>query len=102
LVAASLENDDDLYSELERLSASFGIGLIILDLDDIDSSQVVFPAKAKIDLDWELMNKLCEQNDDFESFIDDVRKDFEVRTIHKSEYDKILDDVEDYISAMLK
>ncbi|GAB6283704.1 MAG: hypothetical protein STSR0008_24970 [Ignavibacterium sp.] len=51
---------------MERLKTSFGVGIIQLDLDDIDSSKVLFAAKVKPNLDWETMNKLCEQNSDFE------------------------------------
>jgi hypothetical protein len=47
LVACSFQQQDDLLSELERLSASFGIGIITFDLDDIDSSKVLFPARTK-------------------------------------------------------
>lgn len=101
LVAAEIKEDDDLYSELERLSGSFGIGIIRLDIEDIDSSRVVFPAKQKTTLDWELMNKLCEQNPDFERFIDDITKDFKVKTIHKNQYDKILEDPTEYIEKLM-
>ena len=75
LVTCAVQQQDDLLSELERLSASFGIGIIVLDLDDIDSSAVLYPAKSKDYLDWETMNKLCEQNIDFETFIDDIQRD---------------------------
>ena len=67
LVCAEVIQDDDLLAELERLTASFGIGIIQLDLKDIDSSIVLFPARIKTNLDWETMNKLCEQNTDFEN-----------------------------------
>jgi len=100
LVAYSVQQQDDLLSELERLAASFGIGIIILDLDDIDSSHVLFPAKQKDYLDWELMNKLCEQNADFESFISDVLRDFAGRKIHPSEYEPIINDPEAYIQKI--
>ena len=102
LVASSIEQRDDLLSELERLSSSFGIGLIMLDLEDIDSSSVLYPARERENLDWELMNKLCEQNRDFESFIDNVRKDYEVNTIHPSEYDSIITNLESYIAKMIQ
>ena len=100
LVTSFVQQQDDLLSELERLSASFGIGIIILDLEDIDSSRVLFPARLKDDLDWETMNKLCEQNTDFESFIDNVQHDYAGKKIHASEYDKILSDVEEYIKKI--
>lgn len=100
LVTCAIQQDDDLLSELERLSASFGIGVIVLDLDDIDSSSVVFPARPKDYLDWETMNKLCEQNRDFETFVDDVQRDYAGKKIHPSEYESIINDPENYITKM--
>jgi uncharacterized protein len=100
LVACSVQQQDDLLSELERLSASFGIGLIVLDLSDIDSSTVLFPAHRKDYLDWETMNKLCDQNDDFATFIGDVQRDYTGKKIHASEYDSIISDPDDYIKKM--
>ena len=100
LVGAKIEQRDDLLAELERLSNAFGIGIVSLDLDDIDSSEILFPAQERSTLDWELMNKLCSQNIDFLSFIDNVRIDFESNKIHASEYDKILTEPEIYIEKM--
>lgn len=96
LVTANLEQRDDLLSELERLSIAFGIGLIRLVLEDIDSSEVILHAKEKEALDWEMMNKLSSQNRDFEKFLDDIRKDYEVSTIHESEYDKVIEEATAY------
>lgn len=100
LVAAQLKGDDDLYSELERLSTAFGIGIIVLDLEDLDASRVLFAARRRDTLDWELMNKLCEQNPDFESFLDDVTKDYRVSTIHREQYDPIETDVDKLLNGL--
>lgn len=102
LVAALIKQDDDLLSELERLSMAFGIGIIQLDLNDIDSSVVLFPAKLREKLDWETMNKLTEQNKDFNKFIQDVKIDLESKRIHKSEYDKIIEDPEKFIKKITR
>lgn len=101
LVTSYLEKNEGLRSELERLTTSFGIGLILLNLDDFDSSKVVFQANERDNLDWELMNKLCDQNSDFNQFIDSVQKDYQVNKIHKSEYDKIITDTDNYIKIIL-
>jgi len=101
LVTAGLKQDDDLLSELERLCSSFGIGLIKLDIEDIDSSKVLFQARTKDNTDWEMMNKLCEQNKDFESFIDDITKDYTVKTIHSNQYDSILEEPQEYIEKQI-
>jgi hypothetical protein len=91
LVAANIANDDDLLSELERLSMSFGIGIISLNLEDIDSSSVLYHSRKSDNLDWETMNKLSEQNIDFRKFLQDIKIDFESKRIHKNEYDIIVD-----------
>lgn len=101
LVAPEVLQDDELLAELERLSASFGIGIIQLDLADVDASSVLFPARTKEFLDWETINKLCEQNPNFARFIEDVKIDFESKRIHKAEYDEILKDPGEYIVKKL-
>lgn len=102
LVCANLKEDEDLLSELERLSKSFGIGIIQLNLEDIESSEILFQAKTKEYLDWDTMNKLCEENETFRKFIQDVKIDFESKRIHKSEYDAIPDDIDDYLQKIIK
>lgn len=102
LVATDIKQDDEFLSELERLSLSFGIGIIHIDLKDIDSSSVIFPAIPKENLDWETMNKLCSQNKDFMKFIQDVRIDFESKRIHNAEYENIIEDPEGYVKKKLK
>ncbi|MBI9073727.1 MAG: hypothetical protein JEY94_19175 [Melioribacteraceae bacterium] len=53
LVAAYISSEDsDLMEELERLTQAFGIGIILLDLDDVDSSSVLYPAKNREKMDW--------------------------------------------------
>jgi len=102
LVAADITQDDDLLAELERLSASFGIGIVHLDLSDFDSSTVVFPARSRESLDWETVNKLCDQNKNFAKFIQDVKIDFESKRVHRSEYDPVIKDPAAHIARILK
>ncbi len=102
LVAAGISEDDELLNELERLSTSFGIGLIQLDIEDIDSSKVVFHARKRKELDWETMNKLSDMNRDFKKFLQDVKIDFDSKRIHKSEYDPIPSDIESVAGKLAK
>lgn len=102
LVAAEILQDDDFLSELERLASSFGIGIIHLDPKDIDGSSILYPARLRNTLDWETINKLCEQNTDFEKFLQDVKIDFESKKIHKAEYDEVVKDISKYIIEKLK
>ena len=102
LVAADILQDTDFLAELKRLAASFGIGIIHLDPTDIDGSSILYPAKVKEFLNWETINKLCEQNADFEKFLQDVKIDFEGKRIHRSEYDEVVRDIVKYIKDKLK
>ncbi len=102
LVAADIAQDDDLLAELERLSASFGVGIVHLHLSDFNSSAVLFPARSRDMLDWETVNKLCEQNKDFAKFIQDVKIDFESERVHRSEYDPVIKGPEKYIWDKMK
>jgi len=102
LAAPSISEDDELLNELERLTTSFGVGLIQIDLEDIDASKVVFRATKKKELDWETMNKLSDMNQDFRKFLQDVKIDFDSKRIHKFEYDHIPSDIDTVIAKLLK
>lgn len=102
LVAAEVLQEDEFLAELERLASSFGIGIIHLNPRDIDSSLILYPARSRESLDWEMINKLCEQNVDFEKFLQDVKIDFEGKRIHRTEYDAIEKDISEYIRGRLK
>ena len=102
LVAAEILQDDEFLAELERLASSFGIGIIHLDPTDIDSSSILYPARGRDALDWETINKLCEQNTDFEKFLQDVKIDFESKRIHRSEFDEVVKDIRKYVRDRLR
>ncbi|REC50683.1 hypothetical protein DRF62_18775 [Chryseobacterium piscium] len=89
LVAARISEDEDFMKELERLSLSFGIGVIELDTEDPHSSDVIIPAKHKKDLDFETINKLA-MNSDFREFLETVQIDYTSGKIHNKEYDVVL------------
>ncbi len=101
LVAAEIEEDDDLLTELDRLASSFGIGIIQLQLEDLSESRVVYPARAKSILDWETINKLCEQNTDFAEFLRSVKIDVNARKVHRGEYDAVIKDIESYLQKLV-
>jgi hypothetical protein len=100
LVAAEIDEDDDLLTELDRLASSFGIGIIQLQLDDLSESRVLYPARAKSILDWETINKLCEQNKDFSEFLRSVKIDVNARKVHRGEYDAVIKDIESYVQRL--
>ena len=88
LVAAKVSREEDFFSELKRLSSAFGIGIIEININDPDSTELVIPAKSREGLEWESINKLS-MNDDFREFLTRVRIDISSKKIHKKEYDQI-------------
>ncbi|MBL8050200.1 MAG: hypothetical protein JNM46_03180 [Anaerolineales bacterium] len=91
LVAANIDTDDDFRNELKRLSTSFGIGVIQLDVDDPDSSDIILPANSKDFIDWETVNKLSSINPDFSNFLNRIINDMKSKEIRKEMYDKVID-----------
>lgn len=61
----------------------------------------LFPLRGKHFLDWETINKLCEQNADFAKFVEDVKIDLKSKRIHKAEFDEIPKDPIKYLSEKL-
>lgn len=72
LVVAEISSD--AIKELRILSTLHGIGLIQLDADNPPKSQILAPAKERITIDWNSVNRLAEENKDFMTFIKQVRK----------------------------
>jgi len=93
LVALRIADDSSLYDEMRRLNNAFGIGIIKLNPEDIDQSEILFPAKENTNVDWDTINRLAEENTDFKDFISDITEDIKLGKV-KSNYDKILKDEE--------
>jgi hypothetical protein len=89
LVAASISEEQDFMSELSRLSTSFGIGIIKLDIEDPDCSHILLPAKQRESLDMQTVEKLT-MNPDFKEFITTVKIDISSKRVHSKEYDEVL------------
>ncbi len=90
LVALEYENSEDLLDEMRRLSDAFGIGFIKLNPINIEQSEIIVASKAKDIVDWEMVNRLTEDNIDFKTFVDSINEDNKVKKV-KSKYDDILE-----------
>jgi uncharacterized protein len=99
LVAAEISPNEEFLSELGRLSTSFGIGVIKLNVGEPNSSETIFPPRAKEYLDWDAINKLT-MNSDFRDFLKRVKTDIFSKEVRREKYDKILD--ADELVKMLK
>jgi hypothetical protein len=91
LVVAEIDEDKEFQMELERLSYSFGIGIIKLDVQEPDDSKVLYPARPKEVIDWDTVNKLSGMNSDFRDFLKRIKTDMTSREIRKEMYDMILE-----------
>jgi len=91
LAAVEIDNDEDFRTELERLSTSFGIGVIGIDIEDPDSTEIILPVRSKGSVDWETVNKLAGINPDFRDFLKRIRIDISSREIRREMYDRVLD-----------
>ena len=91
LAAAEIDLDEDFRSELERLSTSFGIGVISIDTQEPDSTEIILPAKHKDLVDWETANKLANINSDFRDFLKRIKTDISSREIRREMYDAIVE-----------
>ncbi|WP_233704170.1 HrgA protein [Helicobacter bizzozeronii] len=70
LVAEKLNiQDNDLMDLLKRLHASFGIGVIVLDTEDLTKSQVLLNARFKDNLDHTMLGELSKNSPDFQEFL---------------------------------
>ena len=88
LVAAEISVDEDFHAELRRLSSSFGIGVIKINVEEPDSSEILFPARTSENLDWDTINKLT-MNPDFRDFLKRIKIDILSKEIRKEKYNKV-------------
>ncbi len=103
LVALEIDKDIDFRDELRRLSNAFGIGIIELNIENIEQSETLFPAKTSNVLDWETINRLIDANCNFKEFIQRITKDVDGREVRSEKYDEILKDQEyiDYVKSKI-
>lgn len=90
LAAAIIDTDTDFMYELKRLSTSFGIGVIKLDISDPDSSEILLQAKSKDFIDWDTVNKISSINSDFRDFLNRIKNNMKNQEIRKEKYDTVM------------
>ena len=102
LVAADWLDDEDFSEELTRLSQSFGIGAIHLDLDDLTKSKVLRPARLREEIDWTTLDKLARMNSVVASFLRTVKTDLVQNHPLDAEYDQLPPDPDAYAKDLAK
>ena len=64
---------DDAIKELRMLAATHGIGVIELDANVPSESSILIPAKERAEIDWDMCNRLSEENKDFVDYLTRVK-----------------------------
>ena len=85
---------------MKRLSDAFGIGIMHLDTDDPDSSEIVYRSRQRSDLDWETINKLAALNSDFKTFMTVVQDTLKIHRINPTDFDPLISDSETLAQAL--
>lgn len=89
LVCANINGGELLLEELQRLTNSFGIGVIKLNLDNVLESEIIFPSKERDNIDLVTLNKLTSQSDDVKNFIKAINDSVKIAKVQENEFDRI-------------
>ncbi len=74
--------------ELRILVSLHGIGVIKLNADNPSESQIMIPAKERNDIDWNIANRLANENRDFLNYIKSVREFYQTGKVHRENWDQ--------------
>ncbi|MGI4753357.1 MAG: hypothetical protein ACRYE8_06525 [Janthinobacterium lividum] len=54
------------------LCSRHGIGFILLNKTEPEKSEILIPAKEKSEIDWNIANRIAEENKDFAEYINNI------------------------------
>ena len=87
LVATSI-SDSNVEHELRMLSALHGIGVILLDSENPSESEIMLPAKARPEIDWQSVNRILSENSDFKDYIELVSTYYQTGRVRIRDWNK--------------
>lgn len=98
LVTLNIDDDPTFKDEVRRLNNAFGIGIIKLNPENIFESEILFPSRINQEIDWDTVNRLANENSDFNDFLKLITEDCKLGKV-KSQYDKVykMDELTKYI-----
>jgi hypothetical protein len=98
LVTLNIDDDPTFKDEVRRLNNAFGIGIIKLNPENIFESEILFPSRINQEIDWDTVNRLANENSDFNDFLKLITEDCKLGKV-KSQYEKVLkmDELTKYI-----
>lgn len=87
LVAISITNT--VEQELRMLSALHGIGVILLNSENPSESEILLPAIARPEIDWQSVNRIVVENEDFKDFVELVSTYYQTGRIRGKDWNKV-------------
>ncbi len=81
------EIDEKSMKELKILCYGHNIGLIRLNKENPSESQILIPAIENDDLDWNMINRISEENPDFKEFVNRITEFYQTGKIKEKEWD---------------
>lgn len=88
LVSTSI-SDSNVEQELRMLSALHGIGVILLNPENPSESEILLPAEARDDVNWQSVNRILAENDDFRDFIELVSTYYQTGRVRSRDWNKV-------------
>ena len=88
LVATSI-SDSSVEQELRMLSALHGIGVILLNPQNPSESELMLPARSRSDVDWQSVNRILVENEDFKDYIELVSTYYQTGRVRARDWNKV-------------
>lgn len=88
LVATSI-SDSSVEQELRMLSALHGIGVILLNPENPSESEMMLPARSRADVDWQSVNRILVENEDFKDYIELVSTYYQTGRVRARDWNKL-------------
>jgi hypothetical protein len=86
-LAASQISEDGSMKELRLLSSLHGVGIIRLNPETPSESEILIPARERIEIDWNNANRLAEENSDFLKYIKLIRQFYQTGDVRPADWD---------------
>jgi len=80
------EINQDCMKELTMLAAAHGIGIILLNRDNPEERQVLIPAREHEEIDWDMVNRLADENKDFLDYVDLIKQFYQIGKVRKQDW----------------
>ena len=96
LVAPNISENDEFINELSLLNNAFGIGVIKLNIEIPEQSEILFYSKNKNYLDINMLDKLISKNDDVKKIFNNIIESNKLSRLIENDgtFDKVLSEEE--------